>query len=322
MTGGRMEFLSNYGLFLLEALTIVVALLITVAGIIALSHKDKPKLKIVALNEKYQETKQRLQKKMLDKKSLKKLKKEKVDHSKPNMYVIDFNGDMKASAVESLREEINAILSVANTNDEVVVKVTSPGGTVNGYGLAASQLQRIRTKGIPLTVCVDKVAASGGYLMSCVANKVLAAPFAIIGSIGVVAQMPNFYRWLKKNNIDIELLTAGEYKRTLTMLGPNTDKGRKKFIEDLEQIHEFFKDYVAENRQQVDIEKIATGEYWLAKDAFDLRLVDKLATSDDYIMENLTKFNVYEIEYHQKPSVADKLLKPAAKLLNPHHLDF
>ena len=314
-----MEFLTNYGLFLLQAVTIVVALLITVAGILALSHKDKPKLKIKALNEKYHETQHRLQKKLLDKKQAKKLKKEKMDHSRPKMFVIDFDGDIKASAVDSLREEINAILSVATPKDEVVVKVNSPGGIVNGYGLAASQLQRIRNKEIPLTVCVDKVAASGGYLMACVANKVLAAPFAIIGSIGVVAQLPNFYRWLKKNNIDIELLTAGEYKRTLTMLGPNTDKGRKKFIEDLEQIHESFKDYVAENRQQVDIEKIATGEHWLAKDAFDLRLVDKLGTSDDYIMDSLNSFNVYQIEYHKKPSLVEKVLKPAAQLLTPFY---
>jgi serine protease SohB len=312
-----MGFLGEYGLFLLEAITIVIAILITIAGIIALTHKDKPQLRITFLNEAYYDLVHRMQKKLMDKKTQKKLKKKKPEHSKPKMFVLEFNGDIKASKATNLRQEVNAILAVATAKDEVVVKIESPGGSVNGYGLCASQLQRIRNKNIPLTASIDKVAASGGYLMSCVANKILAAPFAIIGSIGVVAQIPNFHRWLKKNNIDFEILTAGEYKRTLTVFGPNTDKGRKKFQEDIELIHHSFRDFVATNRQQVDIDKVSTGEHWLAKDAFDLRLVDKLTTSDEYIIENLDKFNVYRVEFKTKQTMTEKLLKPAAQLFNP-----
>ena len=108
------------------------------------------------------------------------------------------------------------------------------------YGLAASQMQRIRDKKLKLTVCVDKVAASGGYMMAVVADKIIAAPFAVLGSIGVLAQVPNFHRLLKKHDVDFEMLTAGKYKRTLTMFGENTDKGREKFQEDIEDTHVLF----------------------------------------------------------------------------------
>ena len=219
--------------------------------------------------------------------------------------------------MEQLRDEITAILSIAEKHDEVLLKIESPGGSVNGYGLAASQLQRIRDKKIPLTISIDKIAASGGYLMACVANHIVAAPFAIIGSIGVVAQIPNFHRLLKKNDIDVELITAGEYKRTLTLFSENTDKARKKFQEDLEKIHEAFRDYVFTFRGALDIDKVSTGEHWLAKDAFELKLIDALQTSDDWILDRMKQFNVFQIKRYAKQSLVNRLLNPAMKLLHP-----
>ncbi len=309
-----MDFLAQYGMFLLKSFTIVIAFLILVAGILSLGRKPKPKLEIISLNQQHDELKHCMEKKITGKKSKKKKKDKTI---KPCLYVLDFVGDIKASQVNELRDEISAILAVAGNGDEVVLRLESPGGSVNGYGLAAAQLQRLRDKNIPFTVCIDKIAASGGYLMACVANQIIAAPFAIIGSIGVVAQMPNFHRWLKKNNIDMELLTAGEYKRTLTLFAENTDKGRKKFQEDLEKIHEQFRAYVLANRQQLDIEKVATGEHWLAMDAFNLRLIDSLKTSDDYLNDKMQTFNAYTITIHGKQSLVSKLLKPAASLLHP-----
>lgn len=311
-----MEFLSLYGLFLLKTLTLVIAILLTIAGIAAIvSRKPKAKLEIRSLNKHYEETKQHMSHDIKNKKPEKKKKKSKED--KPSLYVVDFNGDIKASQAEQLREAVTAILAIADVKDEIVVRLESPGGAVNGYGLAASQLQRIRDKNIPLTVCIDKMAASGGYLMACVANKILAAPFAIIGSIGVVAQLPNFHRWLKKNDIDFELLTAGEYKRTLTVFGENTEKGREKFQEDLEKIHQTFRDYVFTNRPQIDIDEVATGEHWLAKDAFELRLIDQLKTSDDYLIEKMADYNAFKITVHGKKTLAEKMFKPVMKLLHP-----
>lgn len=307
-----MDFLANYGLFLLKSLTIVIAILLVVAGIAAIKRKPKIKLDIISLNKQFDENKNRLLHTVKFKKPAKKKKEEKY---KPSLYVLDFHGDIKASEVEALRENITAILSVAEPQDEVLLRLESPGGTVNGYGLAGSQLQRLRDKNIPLTVCIDKVAASGGYLMACVANQIMAAPFAIIGSIGVVAQLPNFYRWLKKNDIDIEMLTAGEYKRTLTLLSENTEKGRKKFQEDLEKIQEAFRTHVLSHRPQLDIEKVATGEHWLAVDALALNLIDCLKTSDDYLMEKMAGFNAFTIKSQIKQSWFDKLLKPALNLL-------
>lgn len=309
-----MDFLAQYGMFALKSFTLVIALLILTAGILSLSRKPKPKLEITSLNKQREHVQQRMRKEVLGKKPEKKKKDKK---QKPSLYVLDFSGDIKASQVEQFRDEISAVLSIATPEDEVVIRLESPGGAVNGYGLAASQLQRIRDKKIPLTVCIDKMAASGGYLMACVANRIIAAPFAIIGSIGVVAQLPNFHRWLRKNDIDVELLTAGEYKRTLTLFAENTDKGRKKFQEDLEKIHDAFRQYVLANRQQLDIDKVSTGEHWLAKDAFDLRLVDSLKTSDDYLGDKMTTLNGFKITIHGKESLAAKLLKPAMKLLHP-----
>ena len=309
-----MNFFAQYSLFLLKSVTVLVTCLLLMIGIFSIGRKPKHKLEITCLNQQYDDVKQLMEKKILQ---IKPKKKKKDKTKKPSLYVLQFSGDIKASQTEQLREEISAILAIATPADEVVLKLESPGGSVNGYGLAASQLQRLRDKNIPLTVCIDKMAASGGYLMACVANHIVAAPFAIIGSIGVVAQLPNFHRWLKKNDIDFELLTAGKYKRTLTVFSENTNDGRKKFQDDLEQIHQQFRNYVLTHREQLDIDQVATGEHWLATDAFERHLVDALKTSDDYLQDKRHTFNLYQVTIHGKPSLATRLLKPATQLLHP-----
>ena len=226
---------------------------------------------------------------------------------KGNVYVLDFDGDMKASEVENFREEITTVLTLATPEDEIVVRLESPGGMVHSYGLASSQLARIRSANVPLTICVDKVAASGGYMMACIADKILAAPFAVIGSIGVVASLPNFNKVLKKLDVDYDVLTAGEYKRTLTMLGENTEEGRKKFIDDLEETHELFKSFVGEFRPKLDIPLVATGETWYGKVALEKLLVDGISTSDEYISQRVKETSVFEVKYVQKKSWQEKL---------------
>ncbi len=223
------------------------------------------------------------------------------------VFVLDFVGDIKASAVERLREEISAVITSAKAGDEVVVRLESAGGQVHGYGLAAAQLERIRQAGLTLTICVDKVAASGGYMMACVADKVLATPFAIVGSIGVVSQMPNFHEWLKKHDIDVELFTAGEYKRTVTMFGKNEEADRAKYQSELERIHELFKQHVAHYRPALDMSKVATGEFWFGHDAKALGLVDEFSTSDAYILAQIQEGTVLHLHAHQKPNLMEKL---------------
>ncbi|AUX89912.1 protease SohB [Acinetobacter variabilis] len=231
------------------------------------------------------------------------------------IYVLDFKGDMAASAVESLREEITLILSTAKAGrDRVIVRLESPGGMVHGYGLAAAQLVRLREAGFHVTICVDKVAASGGYMMACIANEVISAPFAIVGSIGVVAQVPNFNRLLKENKIDFELYTAGQYKRTVTMFGENTEEGKAKFEEELQQTHALFKHFVEKYRPQLNVEKVATGEHWYGQDALDLNLVDKLQTSDEYLLGLLPQHDVYLIQTRKKPTLGEKLGLQAAQI--------
>ena len=328
-----MEFFIEYGLFLAKVATIVVAIAIIISLAVGANFKgkqggEKGHLEITPLNQQYEnmseamliatldESLQKAEEKKLHKAKKKQAKADKkaqktesdTDTStKKRVFVLTFDGNISASAVSHLREEVTAVLTQAKANDEVLVKLESAGGMVHSYGLASSQLDRLRKAQIPLTVAVDKVAASGGYMMACVADRILAAPFAIIGSIGVVAQMPNFNRVLKKHDVDYELLTAGEHKRTLTMFGENTDKGREKFIEELEETHQLFKDYVSERRPQVDIEKIATGEIWYGSKALEMALVDDIQTSDEYLVECIQQAQVYEVAYVQKKKLHQRL---------------
>lgn len=231
------------------------------------------------------------------------------------IFVLDFKGDIQASAVENLREEITLILATAKAGrDRVVVRLESPGGMVHGYGLAAAQLVRLRDAGFHLKICVDKVAASGGYMMACIANEIISAPFAVVGSIGVVAQVPNFNRLLKEHNVDFELYTAGQYKRTVTMFGENTPEGKAKFEEELQQTHILFKHFVEKYRPQLNVDKVATGEHWYGQDALDLNLVDKLQTSDEYLLALLPQHDVYVINTRKKATLGEKLGLQAAQM--------
>ncbi|MEP5763138.1 MAG: protease SohB [Halieaceae bacterium] len=323
-----MELLYEYGLFLAEAVTIVVAILVVVGGVLAMGQRsrahDEGHIEIRKLNERYQNFREAMQHALLSDKELKKAhkteKKQEKSEAKARkqqgeqeaperlrLYVLDFDGDIKASATDHLREEISAVLAVARSGDEILLRLESGGGMVHSYGLAASQLQRIRDAGIQLTVGVDKVAASGGYMMACVANRIVSAPFAVIGSIGVLAQIPNFHRLLRKANVDFEQLTAGDYKRTLTMFGENTDEDRAKMQEDLEDTHILFKEFVAEHRSQVTIDDVATGEVWYGQRAMARGLVDELQTSDSFVQNCLAERDVFEVRHVQKKNWQEKL---------------
>ncbi|HDY8105330.1 TPA: protease SohB [Vibrio vulnificus] len=336
-----MEFLLDYGLFLAKVVTFIVAvvvLLILAKSVSGKSSAIKGELEITDLSELHKsnvehlehylhdeaylkarhkaEKKEEKEKDKLREKEIKKAAKEgKLDHKRePHLFVLDFNGSIDAKEVKSLREEITAILAVAGEGDEVLLRLESGGGMVHGYGLASSQLDRIKAAGLPLTIAVDKVAASGGYMMACVADKIVSAPFAIVGSIGVIAQIPNFNKLLKKHDIEFEQMTAGEYKRTLTMFGENTDKAREKFKQELEETHDLFKDFIRERRPELELEKVATGEHWFGTQAHALGLVDDIATSDDLIVAACKEKTVLAVHYVQKKKLADKLAASAAKV--------
>jgi serine protease SohB len=346
-----LEFLYDFGLFLLKSITIVFAIIVVI-GVIANSKKSRPskvkgqpkgEVQLNNLTEAYRDMVHSLQHSLLskfeakaideaekkadkakqkqDKERAKVLKKaapmadqegldpinKKVTEQHKRLFVLDFNGDIQASAVNSLREEITAILAIAGEQDEVLLRLESPGGMVHGYGLAASQLKRLRERNIKLTVAVDKVAASGGYMMACVANKIVAAPFAIIGSIGVIAQIPNFNKVLKKMDVDFEQHTAGKYKRTLTVFGENTDDARDKFKLELEETHELFKDFIKENRSELDVEAVATGEHWFGSQALERNLIDGISTSDDLILDAVKTSEVFEVNYEIPQTLSERL---------------
>ena len=329
-----MELLSQYGLFLAKIATVVIAIAVVAVLIVNLTQRKRQRgeLRITRLSEQYKEMQEEMSLALLDShqqklwhKAQKKKHKQDAKAAKakaklnapeetsiPRVYVLDFKGSMDAHEVSSLREEVTAVLAVAKPQDQVVVRLESPGGVVHGYGLAASQLQRLREKQIPLTVAVDKVAASGGYMMACVADKIVAAPFSIIGSIGV-AQIPNFNRFLKSKEIDIELHTAGQYKRTLTLLGENTEEGRQKFREDLNETHHLFKDFVHRMRPALDIDQVATGEHWYGTQALEKGLVDEVGTSDDLLLNLMEGRELVGVRFTQRKRLLDRFTNSAAE---------
>lgn len=327
----NLEFISDYGLFLLKAITVVASIVVVIVVVTAAGMKKREKkggIVVEDINDNFSDfadtmfqaiasDKEVKNKQKAEKKAEKAKKKESKkntddkDHNdndvKPRRFVIEFDGDIKASQAELLRYEVTAILSIAKPGDEVVVRLESPGGVVHGYGFAAAQLDRLKKADLTLTIAIDKVAASGGYMMACLGDKIIASPFAVVGSIGVLAQMPNFHRLLKKNHVDVELHTAGKFKRTLTMLGENTDEARDKFKEELEDIHLLFKEMVAEARPKLDIERVATGEAWYGKRALELNLIDEIQTCDDYLFSGREQYDQFSVEWREKVGMADRL---------------
>ena len=322
-----LDYLMQYGLFLAETLTIVAAIAAVVLLVAALAARRRggagpERLEVRDLGARYREMKQTLESGLLGSRERKAAAKARKRESKardkkgraerPRVFVLDFKGDIRASAVASLREEITAVLGFARTEDEVLVRLENAGGLVHEHGLAASQLLRVRERGIPLTVSVDKIAASGGYMMACVADRILAAPFAVLGSIGVLAQIPNFHRLLDSHGIDFEQFKGGEYKRTVTMFGENTDADRAKLRQDIEDIHGIFKSFVTEQRPGLDIDKVATGEHWLGRRAKDLGLCDILVTSDDYLLEANERAELVGVRFVTPKRLASRLAESLA----------
>ncbi|NQJ21899.1 protease SohB [Streptococcus suis] len=306
----------EYGIFFLKVVTFLLAILL----FLVLSTKIKSKkpdgqVTITDLSEKLLEQQEQFEKELLDKKAYKKLQEEREQESSEQetedpvkrLFVLDFEGDIQAKQVDNLREEITAILTLASQGDEVLLRLESPGGSVYGYGLGASQLLRLKDKQIPLTIAVDKVAASGGYLMASVADTIVAAPFALVGSIGVVAEIPNIHRLLKKHEIDVDVMTAGKYKRTLTVIGENTPEGKEKFQEELNDVHALFKEFVSENRPILDIEQVSTGETWYGTSAKKVHLVDEITTSDDLILGQIHDKQVLLVKYEEKKSLINQI---------------
>lgn len=311
-------FLMDYGLFLLKAVTIVAAIVAVIVAIAAVSRREHGPhgLTVEKLNDKYARMANLVRRAALDRAAWRKHERaekkagksaKKAAKTRHRVYVLDFHGDIRATAVENLREEVSAVVAVAGPDDEVVVRLENAGGTVQDHGLGASQLQRFRDRGIPLTVIVDKVAASGGYMMACIADKIVAAPFAVIGSIGVLAQLPNFHRFLEARGIDFEQISAGKYKRTLSLFGKNTEEDRQKMKEELEDVHGLFKELVGQNRPELDVEQIATGEYWYGSRAKEMNLVDEIGSSDDYLMRAAEDADILSVTYKGRQTLVQRL---------------
>lgn len=317
-----MDLLQEILAFAAKGFVVFLTIAASVAVIVSLTRRRRaarPRLEVKPLNQRFEALGDALRHGVMGPKGFKSFlkgrKKQKDDATRPTVYVLDFEGDVLATAVTGLRDEITAITSIAKADDEVVVRLESPGGAVSHYGLAAAQLARLREKKVKLTVCIDRVAASGGYMMACVADRIVAAPFSIIGSIGVVAQVPNVHRLLKKHDVDFEELTAGEFKRTVSVFGEITEKGRKKFLDQLDETHALFKQFVKLQRPSLDVDQVATGEYWLARRGLELGLVDQLSTSDDYLLERVKHANVFQVSFKPEHTWRQRLGRASADVV-------
>ena len=321
-----LEYAFDYGLFLAKLGTVAVAIIVIGGFIFSEMRRgaEQRGLTIEHLNRRFEELGDTLSRAVLGKAQFKQTAKQrkaerkeldKKGSQRSRIFVIDFKGDIRATATASLREEVSAILAVASKDDRVLVRLENAGGAVHEHGLAASQLLRIRQKELPLIIAVDKVAASGGYLMACVASHIVAAPFAIIGSIGVIAQLPNFNRLLEEKGVDFEQVTAGRFKRTLTVFGKNTDEGREKLREEIEDVHDLFKTQITTHRPQLDIEQVATGEYWYGARALELGLIDEIQTSDDFLAEAVAESDLYRVAYKRRLPLPERILQGAESLL-------
>ena len=309
--------------FAAKGFVVFATVAVTVVFLVAIARRKQPRawLRVRPLNKQIDALGDALRVSLMRKRDLRKLRKSRkkaktaMAAARPNVFVLEFKGDLFASAVRNLREEVTAITVVAGKDDEVVIRLESAGGAVPHYGLAAAQLLRLRDKALKVTVCIDRIAASGGYMMACVADKIIAAPFAIIGSIGVVAQVPNLYRLLKKHDVDFQEMTAGEFKRTVSVFGEITERGRKKFQEELEDTHLLFKEFVKAHRPKLDLEQVATGEHWLARRGLELGLVDQLRTSDEYLVDRAHEANLYQVSFERARSLRERLGRAAANAI-------
>ena len=316
-----MSYLYELSLFGFKTLIIVIGVALVIIIPLVISQKANPKeafqkkLKLENMQEKLNRYVLQAKEETISKKEfknyIKKIKKEEKNASKKKgrSFVLTFAGDVMATQVENLRDEITLLLQLVTKNDEVVLLLESRGGSVAHYGLAASQLQRLRDRNISLTICIDRIAASGGYLMACVGSKILSAPFAYVGSIGVIFTTPNLSRLLKKHDVDYQEVTAGKYKRTVTTFGEITDEKKKRLKEQLDTIHVQFKNFLKQYRPNLDLEKIATGEVWLGLEAKNLGLVDEIACSDDHLMDSLKERDVYKVSLKAKKPFLKKLFK-------------
>lgn len=272
--------------------------------------QNEQKIALKSYEKRYYEALTPQVREFVEKKDLTALKKAQKAAQKEKgscLYVIDFDGDMQASNTVQLAETTSCLLPLLRSTDKVLVRVKSSGGLVPHYGYAASQLSRLRSKA-SLTVAIDHIAASGGYLMACVAHEIIAAPFAIVGSIGVVGLVPNVHPLLKNHGIDVHEHTAGEYKRSLSPWAAVTPEKVQRYEHELSMTHELFQEFVQQYRPNLEPEVLQTGEYrYAARSVGDTGLVDKVQSSDDFIAEHLPKYHVIFVTCREEKSVWQRL---------------
>lgn len=216
--------------------------------------------------------------------------------------VLRFEGDTMATGRQDFARMVDEVLHNKERIQRVIVVVNSPGGGVSVYGQMFAGMERMRNAGVDVTACVDTYAASGGYLMSVPAQRIIAAPFAMVGSIGVVSEFMNFNKLLRRLGVEPMTITAGELKRTVTPLSEVTEENKAAYKAQLEAIHRQFIAVVKKYRE-VDADRVCTGNHWTAAESVELKLnlVDGLATSQEYLFEANQTEDLVTISKLQNP---------------------
>lgn len=313
-----MDFFVDLAAFLIKAGILAAASVFVLGSLIGMIRRARmdpgqDHLRVTYLNEELADHSLSILNAMMPPKAFKKLARRQQQElgvksrTRPKTFILDFFGDLAASSVDALRQQINALLLVLEEKDEVLVRLESSGGKAHAYGFAAAQLGRLKGENRRLVVSIDRVAASGGYMMACVADHIIAAPFALVGSIGVLAMVPNFHRLLQQFNVDYDEFAVGENKKNISLLGANTEEGKQKFIQDMEEFHRDFKGFVAEHRPAVKIDEAADGDVWYGEKARTLGLVDELKTSDDFLLERIKERDLFRVEFVESKPLRKRL---------------
>ena len=162
----------------------------------------------------------------------------------------------------------------------ILVRIDSPGGGVAPSQEIYDALKRAREKGKPVVASIGSLGASGGYYIACAADKIVADPGSVTGSIGVIMQFPVIRDLLRKLGIDYEVIKSGEFKDIASPLRPMTDKERRLLKEVILDVYSQFVDVVAESRglPKDSVLKIADGRILSGRQAYELGLVDTLGS--------------------------------------------
>lgn len=188
---------------------------------------------------------------------------------------------------DSIVDSITAKLRAAREDEDIkaiILEVDSPGGGVYASNSIWNEVMKVKVSSKPVVAFFNGLAASGGYYIAAPADKIVAAPCTITGSIGVITQAMNYSELMKKIGVKKLVFKSGRYKDMLSSHRPVTEE-EERIVQDLiMKIRERFIKVVSEGRKmdEVKVRKLADDALiYLAEDALELGLIDQIGYLED-----------------------------------------